>query len=432
MGWELFVGFRYLRSRRRENFVSVITLISTLSVLLGVMVLTIVLSVMTGFEEDLRSRILGLHAHLSLSDRLGRGMIDTPNELAKLMAEDPRVVAAAPVISSQMLVSARGRMYGVYARGVEPGSSSSVHGITEFVVEGSADSLGTRQRVAAPPVRLGEEPAAGEGAGDAPPLPTVMIGRELAQRLGVALGETVTLMVPNLSATPLGALPRSRRFVVAALYDSGMVEYDSGLVYLGIEEARSLLGLGPVATGVEAVLHDPYTAPAVARDINDKLGLPYYAESWTEVHRNVFEALKLEKTVYFLVLLLIILVSSFTIVSALYMIVMEKRRDIAVLKAMGAPDRSVAAIFVAKGLLIGCFGTAAGVLLGYLACLALDRYEFIDLPEGVFYVSTLPVRIVASNFAMVAAASVTICLGACLFPAWKAARVIPVDVLRYE
>jgi lipoprotein-releasing system permease protein len=396
------------------------------------MVLTIVLSVMTGFEEDLRSRILGLHAHLSLSDRLGRGMIDTPNELAKLMAEDPRVVAAAPVISSQMLVSARGRMYGVYARGVEPGSSSSVHGITEFVVEGSADSLGTRQRVAAPPVRLGDEPAAGEGAGDAPPLPTVMIGRELAQRLGVALGETVTLMVPNLSATPFGALPRSRRFVVAALYDSGMVEYDSGLVYLGIEEARSLLGLGPVATGVEAVLHDPYSAPAVARDINDKLGLPYYAESWTEVHRNVFEALKLEKTVYFLVLLLIILVSSFTIVSALYMIVMEKRRDIAVLKAMGAPDRSVAAIFVAKGLLIGCFGTAAGVLLGYLACLALDRYEFIDLPEGVFYVSTLPVRIVASNFAMVAAASVTICLGACLFPAWKAARVIPIDVLRYE
>ena len=424
MGWELFVGFRYLRSRRRENFVSVITVISTLSVLLGVMVLTIVLSVMTGFEEDLRSRILGLHAHLSLSDRLGRGMIDTPNELAKMVAEDPRVVAAAPVISSQMLVSARGRMYGVYARGVEPGSSSSVHGITEFVVEGSADALGTRQPVAGVP---GEE-----GGEAAPLLPTVMIGRELAQRLGVALGESVTLMVPNLSATPLGALPRSRRFVVAAMYNSGMVEYDAGLVYVGIEEARSLLGLGPVATGVEAVLRDPYTAPAVARDINDKLGLPYYAESWTEVHRNVFEALKLEKTVYFLVLLLIILVSSFTIVSALYMIVMEKRRDIAVLKAMGASNRSVAVIFVAKGLLIGCFGTAAGAFLGYIACVALDRYEFIDLPEGVFYVSTLPVRIVASNFAMVASASVAICLGACLFPAWKAARVIPVDVLRYD
>jgi lipoprotein-releasing system permease protein len=423
MGWELFVGFRYLRSRRRESFVSVITLISTLSVLLGVMVLTIVLSVMTGFEEDLRGRILGLHPHLSLSDRLGHGVISDPGKFAEMLAADPRVVAAAPVISAQMLVSAHGRMQGVYARAVEPESSSSVHGITKFVVEGSAATLGTRQLPLMPTNRDGEP---------AIPLPTVMIGRELGQRLGVTVGDPVSLAVPNLAATPIGALPRSRRFVVAAVYDSGMVEYDSGLVYLSIRDARALLGYGEVATGVEAVLHDPYEAAEVAADINRKLGLPYYAESWTEVHRNVFEALQLEKTVYFLVLLLIILVSSFTIVSALYMVVMEKRRDIAVLKTMGAGDRSIAAIFVAKGLLIGIFGTAAGVLLGYLACLALDRYEFIDLPEGVFYVSTLPVRIVASNFLTVAAASVAICLGACLFPAWKAARVIPVDVLRYE
>ena len=423
MGWELFVGFRYLRSRRRENFVSVITLISTLSVLLGVMVLTIVLSVMTGFEEDLRGRILGLHPHLSLSDRLGHGAISDPQKFASLIAADPRVIAAAPVISAQMLVSAHGRIQGVYARAVEPANSSSVHGITRFVVEGSAEALGQRQ-VPLPPTTNAPD--------EAVPLPTLMIGRELAQRLGVTVGDPVSISVPNLSATPLGALPRSRRFVVAAIYDSGMVEYDAGLVYMAIEEARSLLGYGDVATGVEAVLHDPYEAPAVAADINRQLGLPYYAESWTEVHRNVFEALQLEKTVYFLVLLLIILVSSFTIVSALYMVVMEKRRDIAVLKAMGAGDVSVASIFVAKGLLIGVIGTLAGVLLGYLACVALDRYQFIDLPEGVFYVSTLPVKIVASNFAMVAAASVAICLGACLFPAWKAARVIPVDVLRYE
>ena len=423
MGWELFVGFRYLRSRRRENFVSVITVISTLSVLLGVMVLTIVLSVMTGFEEDLRGRILGLHPHLSLSDRLGHGVISDPQKFAALLASDSRVVAAAPVISAQMLISAHGRIQGVYARAVEPANSSSVHGITRFVVEGSAESLGQRQ-VPLPPTTGAHD--------DATPLPSLMIGKELAQRLGVTVGDPVSLAVPNLTATPLGALPRSRRFVVSAIYDSGMVEYDAGLVYLAIADGRALLGYGEVATGVEAVLHDPYEAPAVAADINRQLGLPYYAESWTEVHRNVFEALQLEKTVYFLVLLLIILVSSFTIVSALYMVVMEKRRDIAVLKTMGAGDRSVAAIFVAKGLLIGFFGTAAGVLLGYLACVALDRYQFIDLPEGVFYVSTLPVRIVASNFAMVAAASVTICLGACLFPAWKAARVIPVDVLRYD
>jgi lipoprotein-releasing system permease protein len=421
MGWEFLVGLRYLRSRRRENFVSVITGISTLSVVIGVAVLTIVLSVMTGFEEDLRSRILGLHAHINLADRMSGGMIREPEKFAETIAEDERVIAASPVISAQMLASANGRIYGVFARGVDPGGPSAVHGILDFVVEGAAADLAERQF-----------PAAETSGEAAVALPGVMIGRDLARRLGTALGGVVSLMVPTMNASPFGALPRSRRFVVVAIYESGMVEYDSGLVYLGIDEARSLLSLGPVASGVEAVLHDPYEAIDVAADLNRRIGLPYHAQSWTQVHRNVFEALQLEKTVYFLVLLLIILVSSFTIVSALYMIVMEKRRDIAVLKSMGATDRSVAMIFVAKGLLIGVIGTALGVLIGYLACVGLDRYEFIDLPEGVFYVSTLPVRIVASNFAIVAVASVVICLGACLFPAWKAARVVPVDVLRYE
>jgi lipoprotein-releasing system permease protein len=399
MGWEFLVGLRYLRSRRRENFVSVITGISTLSVVIGVAVLTIVLSVMTGFEEDLRSRILGLHAHINLADRMGGGMLREPEKFAEAIAEDERVIAASPVISAQMLASANGQIYGVFARGVDPGATSAVHGILDFVVEGTAADLAERQLPAV---------ASGDPAVGAVALPGVMIGRDLARRLGTALGGVVSLMVPTMNASPFGALPRSRRFVVVAIYQSGMVEYDSGLVYLGIDEARSLLALGPVASGVEAVLHDPYEAVEVAADINKRIGLPYHAQSWTQVHRNVFEALQLEKTVYFLVLLLIILVSSFTIVSALYMIVMEKRRDIAVLKSMGATDRSVAMIFVAKGLLIGVIGTALGVLIGYLACLGLDRYEFIELPEGVFYVSTLPVRIVASNFAIVAAASVLV------------------------
>jgi lipoprotein-releasing system permease protein len=420
MTWELFVALRYLRSKRRESFVSVITLISTLSVLLGVAVLTIVLSVMTGFEEDLRSRVLGLHPHLRLSERLGNGLLEDPDKLAATMREDARIVDAAPVVAAQMLVSSGGQTLGVFARGVDPTSSPSVHGILDFVVEGDALSLGRRH-----------DPARSAGR-DSAPLPGVMFGRELSRRLGLSLGDIVTLMVPSISASPIGALPRSRRFVLVAMYESGMVEYDSGLVYLGIDDARALLKLGAVATGIEAVLSDPYDAPQVAADLNDQLGIPYWAQSWTEVHRNVFEALQLEKTVYFLVLLLIILVSAFTIVSSLYMVVMEKRRDIAVLKTMGADNRSVALIFVAKGLLIGVLGTGLGALLGYLACVGLDRYEFIDLPEGVFYVSTLPVRIVASNFVLVSAASVAICLGACLFPAWKAARVVPVDVLRYE
>jgi len=414
MRWELFVGLRYLRSRRRESFVSVITVISTLSVLLGVMVLTIVLSVMTGFEEDLRNRILGLNPHIRIGEQLAGGVIRDPDELAAVVAEQPHVIAAAPVISAQMLVSADGRMFGVYARGVDPRSPSSVHGIMDFVKEGDTASLGQRHQY-----------------GDSS-LPGVMIGMELARRLGVGLGDPVSLTVPTLGASPLGALPRSRRFLVTALYDSGMVEYDSGLVYLALDDVRALLGLDHVATGIEAIVDDPYRAPEVAKRLNEKLGLPYFAQSWTEIHRNVFEALRLEKTVYFLVLLLIILVAAFTIVATLYMVVMEKRRDVAVLKAMGATDTSVAMIFVNKGLLIGVLGTGLGALLGYLACVGLDRYKLIDLPEGVFYVATLPVRIVPANFLMVASASVVICLAATLFPAWKAARVVPVDVLRYE
>jgi lipoprotein-releasing system permease protein len=211
-----------------------------------------------------------------------------------------------------------------------------------------------------------------------------------------------------------------------------MVEYDSALVFMGIEDARALFGVGPIATGIEARLHDPYEAPDVAAAINERIGMPYWVEPWTEAHANVFAALALEKTAYFLVLLLIILVAAFTIVSTLYMVVMEKRRDIAVLKTMGAPDASIARIFVMKGLLIGGVGTTLGALFGWLGCLALSKYEFIKLPEGVFYVNTLPIRLDPANFAMVTAASMVICFGACLFPAWKASRVVPVDVLRYE
>ncbi|RMD82424.1 MAG: ABC transporter permease [Candidatus Dadabacteria bacterium] len=413
MGWELLVGLRYLRSRRKERFVSVITVISTLSVVLGVMVLTIVLSVMTGFEEDLRARVLGLNPHIRIEDRLG-GLLRHPEDIVAVAREEPHVVAAAPVVAAQVLVAANGRMFGVYLHGVQPDRTSGVHGIARFVVEGDAGQLAQRVEVG--------------GAR----LPSLMIGRELARRLGVRRGERVSLMVPALAASPLGLLPRSRRFVVVALYDSGMVEYDAGLVYCSIDDARALLGLGRAATGVEAVLDDPYAAPAVAESLSEKLGLPYWVRSWTEVHRNVFQALRLEKTVYFLVLLLIILVAAFTIVATLYMVVLEKHRDIAVLKAMGATDQSIAAIFVAKGLLIGILGTACGALAGYGICEALDRYHLIGLPEGVFYVSTLPVRIVPSNFLLVSAASVLICLAACIFPAWKAARVVPVDVLRYE
>lgn len=414
MSWEFFVGMRYLRSRRSDAFVSVITLISTLGVLLGVMVLTMTLAIMTGFEEDLRARILGLHPHIRVTNHLGTGVIDEPDDIVATLKSDPRVEDAAAIVQSQMLVSSGDTLLGVFARGIDAKSGSSTAGIEHYVVEGSVDDVGKHVTL------------------DGTELPTVMIGRDLAAKLFVERGDTLRLMSPRFSASPMGAMPRAKRFVVSALFDSGMVEYDSALVFMGIDDARALFGVGHIATGVEARLFEPYQAPDVAADLNSRIGAPYWVEPWTEAHRNVFAALKLEKTAYFLVLLLIILVAAFTIVSTLYMVVMEKRRDIAVLKTMGADDGSIARIFVMKGLLIGGVGTSLGALFGWLGCLALARYEFIHLPEGVFYVKTLPVRIEAENFLMVMGASMVICLGACLFPAWKAARVVPVDVLRYE
>jgi lipoprotein-releasing system permease protein len=414
MSWELFVGLRYLRSRRSETFVSVITLISTLGVLLGVMVLTMTLAIMTGFEEDLRARILGLHPHLRVSSQLGSSVIDNPDDIVSVLRSDARVEDAAAVVQSQMLASSGDTLLGVFARGIDAKSGSSTAGIENYVVEGSLDDVG--KHIAEAGVEL----------------PTVMIGRELADKLLVRKGDSLRLMSPRFSASPMGALPRAKRFIVAAIFDSGMVEYDGALVFMGIDDARALFGIGHIATGVEARLHDPYEAPDVAAALNERIGPPYWVEPWTDAHRNVFAALKLEKTAYFLILLLIILVAAFTIVSTLYMVVMEKRRDIAVLKTMGAGDRSIARIFVMKGLLIGGVGTCLGALSGWLGCLALSRYEFIKLPEGVFYVNRLPIRIEPENFLMVMAASMVICLGACLFPAWKAAQVVPVDVLRYE
>ncbi|MFT4570719.1 MAG: lipoprotein-releasing system permease protein, partial [Candidatus Binatia bacterium] len=410
MGWELMVGLRYLRSRRNEAFVSVITFIATLGVLLGVMVLTITMSVMTGFEEDLRARILGLHAHLRVTKGIGTGVIDNPVEIADLVAGQDEVLDAAPVIQTQLLISSGEQLFGVFGRAIDPTRPTSLAGIMRYVVEGDPKVLGQRMDY--------------EGT----PLPTAMIGRELGRKLGIGRGDVLRLMAPRMGASPLGALPRSRRFVVGALYDSGMVEYDTALVYLGLEDARVLLDTGPIATGIEVRIPDPYDAPDVASMLSERIGPPFVVESWTEAHRNIFEALQLEKTAYFLILLLIILVAAFTIVSSLYMVVMEKRRDIAVLKTMGATDRSIARVFVAKGVLIGGVGTGLGVLLGYLGCLALGRWELIPLPEGVFYVKTLPVRMIPANFALVAAASMIICFGACLFPAWKASRIVPVEV----
>ena len=421
MRYELFLSLRYLRARRREVFVSLITMISMIGVMIGVMTLNIVLAVMTGFEEDLRDRILGFNPHVVVSSL--QGLVDGYADVVDAVRQVPDVVAAAPFVYSQVMASAGQNVSGVLVRGVDPALASAVVDIAAYLSSGEIERLGRKQEFA----------FQNEGTVHTAQLSGVLIGHELARQLGVSVSDPIKIISP-LSTTPgpLGLVPRVKRFVIVGVFDSGMFEYDSALVYMALADAQRFFTLGEQVTGVEVRVQDVYQAQAVARELEGRLGFPYTARDWTEINRNLFAALSLEKTVYFIVLLLIVLVAAFNIVATLIMVVMEKRKDIAVLKSMGAPGRAISRIFIYKGLVIGVIGTLLGTAFGWLGCWLLDRYEFIELPKDVFYVSTLPVKIYLENFLAVGVSSMLICLVATIYPARQAARLAPVEVIRYE
>lgn len=421
MRYELFLSLRYLRARRREVFVSLITMISMIGVMIGVMTLNIVLAVMTGFEEDLRERILGFNPHVVISSL--QGLVDGYPDVLDTVRQVPDVVAAAPFVYSQVMASAGQNVSGILVRGVDPALASAVVDIAAYLSSGEIEQLGRKQ----------EFTFQNEETLHTVQLSGVLIGHELARQLGVSVGDPIKIISP-LSTTPgaLGLVPKVKRFVVVGVFDSGMFEYDSALVYMALADAQRFFTLGEQVTGVEVRVQDVYQAQAVAQELEARLGFPYTARDWTEINRNLFAALSLEKTVYFIVLLLIVLVAAFNIVATLIMVVMEKRKDIAVLKSMGAPGRAISRIFIYKGLVIGVIGTLLGTLFGWLGCWLLDRYEFIELPKDVFYVSTLPVKIYLENFLVVGVSSMLICLVATIYPARQAARLAPVEVIRYE
>ena len=421
MRYELFLSLRYLRARRREVFVSLITMISMIGVMIGVMTLNIVLAVMTGFEEDLRDRILGFNPHVVISSL--QGLVDGYPDVLDAVRQVPDVVAAAPFVYSQVMASAGQNVSGVLVRGVDPALASAVVDIAAYLSDGEIEKLGRKQ----------EFSFQYEETVHTVQLSGVLIGHELARQLGVSVGDPIKVISP-LGTTPGvgGLVPKFKRFVIVGVFDSGMPEYDSALVYMALADAQRFFTLGAQVTGVEVRVQDVYQAQAVAQELEARLGFPYTARDWTEINRNLFAALALEKTVYFIVLLLIVLVAAFNIVATLIMVVMEKRKDIAVLKSMGAPGRAISRIFIYKGLVIGVIGTLLGTLFGWLGCWLLDRYEFIELPKDVFYVSTLPVKIYLENFLVVGVSSMLICLVATIYPARQAARLPPVDVIRYE
>ena len=416
MRYELFIGLRYLRARRRETFISLITLISVLGVMIGVMTLNVVMAVMTGFEETLRDRLLGINAHVALV-KTGDQLRDY-EKLLEQVRQTKGVVAASPSIYGQVMLTSGPRVSGVVVRGVDPDKVNQVVDIERYIREGSLQSLKQQQ-----PLQV---------QGRTILLPGVIIGTRLANQLGVFLGSPIQVVSPLGSPTAIGVIPKVRRFVVVGIFDSGMSEIDSTLVYMNLKDAQTFFELGDAVTNIEIRVQDVYRAQSVAQDIQRRLGFPYLTEDWSRLWPNLFSALKLEKTVYFLVLLLMVLIGAFNIISTLTMVVMEKRKDIAILQSMGATRESIRRIFLIKGCVIGVVGTLLGVFLGLAICLLIQKYRFIELPKDVFLISTVPVRIYLSNFLLVGFASLFVCLLASIYPARQAAKLDPVEIIRYE
>lgn len=405
-------------SSLKESFVVLITLLSIVGVSMGVMALTITLSVMTGFEEDLRDRILGFNPHVLVMSYTGA--VENYPELMERIQAVPGVTRVAPFVYGQVMISSGENVGGVVVRGVLP-LPGAADELDRHLQEGQMEALAGRHAV-----------PLSDGHGVTVELPGIVLGKDLARQLEVRVGDPVLLISPTGTPSAVGMVPHVKRFVYVGTFDSGMSEYDSGLAYLNLTEAQRFFGLGDRVTGLDVRVADLYQARAVGERIAAVLGLQYRIRDWMEMNRNLFSALKLEKTVYFMVLLLIILVGAFTIVATLIMVVMEKRKDVAILKSMGATRWGIGRIFILKGLVIGGLGTAIGNLAGYAGCVALRHYQFIELPPGVFYVSTVPVKMYPEYFVAVTIASMVICLLAAIYPAIQAARLVPVDVIRYE
>jgi lipoprotein-releasing system permease protein len=425
MPYELFIGLRYLKAKRKSAFISMITLISTAGVALGVMALIIVLAVMTGFEEDLKEKILGTNAHVVVL-KSGAGIDHYAELMARLMKYDG-VVAATPFIYNQVMLTAGKNVAGVVLRGIDPATDAKVTNLSRTIVDGSLAALSP-------------EPAVGPRADTAVPLPGLIIGKELAKNLNLFVGDRVNVVSPLGNITPLGMVPKLKQFRVAGIFNTGMFEYDSTLAYAGLQEAQTFLGLGDTVTGIQLKVVDVYGTGALAKRLNRDLGIEYYARDWMQMNKNILFALKTEKMVMFIILTLIVLVAAFGIASTLFMVVMEKTKDIAILKSMGATGRSIMKIFIFEGLIIGVFGTIIGVLGGLLVALNLERIVglvqrltgFELFSKDVYYLDHFPSQVVPADVLLISVTAIAISFVATLYPSWQAAKLLPAEALRYE
>ncbi len=410
MSFELFIGSRYLRARQKQAFISLITILSISGVMVGVMALIVVIAVMAGFESDLKSRILGVESHIVVM-RHG-GSFAGKSELIKSIENIRGVSAASPFVYTQVMLKSSSGVSGAVLKGVDPASAGRI------VRNLKADLLKRNE--------ISER-----NTGYSNSVPGIILGKELAGNLGVSVSDMVYLISPTGVISPIGHLPSMKQFEVKGLFESGIHDYDGSFAYVNISDAQKILRMGDAITGIEVRVDDIDLARKIAEKIVIDLGFPYWTRDWTQMNKNLFSALKLEKTVMFIILTLIVLVAALNIASTLIMMVMEKTRDIAILKAMGATDKSIRRIFVYKGMIIGSVGTSLGVCAGYLLCKLLEKYKFIDLPGDVYYITTLPVRLIALDVLLIASAALAICFLATLYPAHQASKLNPVEAIRH-
>jgi lipoprotein-releasing system permease protein len=405
--FELHVALRYLLAKRKQAFISVISLISTLGVTVGVMAVIIALAVMTGLQQELRDRILGSQPHIYVS-RTG-GIADYQAEAARLR-QVPHVVGAAPAILGRALITASRNQDFISLKGIDPRLEPEVSDIARSLTDGSLDALAPKSD---------------------DDLDGILLGKDLASNLGVVVGDTVIVLTPEGTLSPMGMIPSRKKLRVAGLFSLGLIEFDSTYGFVSLDVAKRMLSKDQVDF-LQLRVDDIYQAPAIARQVSARLGDQYFTQDWAEMNRSLFSALTLEKIAVSLAIGLIVMVAALNIIASLILLVMEKHRDIAILKTMGASARSVTVVFLLQGLIIGIVGTAVGAAAGWGVSRIFDRYQLIRVPIDIYQVSHLPFTVLPLDFIIVVLVAVLVCFVATIYPSRQAAKLDPVQALRYE
>jgi lipoprotein-releasing system permease protein len=414
MAVEFFIAGKYLKAKRKEGFISLITFLSVAGVTVGVMALVVVIAVMSGAETEFRKRILGLEPHILVMNY--KGSYNNYDSMLASLKDNPHIKGISPILFGQAMIRTNGSLSGVMLRGINPESGSAL--IKGFTPEQLGKAL-------APDSKAGLKSGLKTGA-----LPGIILGKELANSLGVINGDKVILMSSTSFISPMGQIPSMKRFMVKGTFESGMSEYDSMLAYVHLEKAQQLVSQKDKISAIGIWVDEVFKVKQIREKYFGFIEYPFYIRDWMDINQSLFSALKLEKTAMFIILTLIILVAAFNIASALIMMVMEKTKDIAVLKAMGATHTIIRRIFIIKGMIIGLLGTFLGTLFGVVVCYLLKKYDFIQLPEAYPF-STLPVQLEAMDVLIISVSAIIICFISTLYPSYKASKMDPVEAVRY-